>query len=110
MWIFNLPFLFGCIPEITKDCLDMTNASSTYLGIAVGAAIGGIITWWVYYRQKKIAEIQDFTLKRIEELDENHDIILKRIEALDSRHEETLNKILELNKKIDSVLKNDKAD
>ena len=79
IWISTLPFLFGCIPELTKDCLDMTNASSTYLGIAGGAAIGGIITWWVYYRQKKIAEIQDFTLKRIEELDENHDIILKTI-------------------------------
>ncbi|MEX0911463.1 MAG: hypothetical protein WDZ43_04975 [Nitrosopumilaceae archaeon] len=82
----------------------MTNASSTYLGIATGAVIGGIISWWIYNRQKKTAEIQDFTLNRIKELDENHDIILKRIEDLDSRHEETLNKILDLNKKIDSVV------
>ena len=104
MWFSSLFLLWGCIPEITKDCQDMTNASSTYLGIAVGATIGGIISWWIYYRQKKIAEIQDLTLNRIKELDENHDTILKRIEDLDSRHEETLNKILDLNKKMDSVV------
>lgn len=104
MWFPNLFFLWGCIPEITRGCQDMTNASSTYLGIATGAVIGGIISWWIYNRQKKTAEIQDLTLNRIKELDENHDIILKRIEDLDSRHEETLNKILDLNKKIDSVV------
>ena len=82
----------------------MTNASSTYLGIAAGAVIGGIVSWWIYNRQKKTAEIQDLTLNRIKELDENHDIILKRIEDFDSRQEETLNKILDLNKRIDSVV------
>lgn len=104
MWIPSLSLLWGCIPEITKDCQDMTNASSTYLGIAVGAAIGGIISWWIYYRQKKISKLQDITLTRIKELDENHDSVLKRIETLDSRHDDTLNKILDLNKKIDSVI------
>ena len=104
MWFPNLFLLWGCVPELTKGCQDMTNSSSTYLGIAVGAAIGGIISWWIYYRQKKTAEIQDLTLNRIKELDENHDIILKRMEDLDSRHEETLNKILDLNKKMDSVV------
>lgn len=99
----DLLFLFGCIPEMTKDCQDMTNASSTYLGIAVGAAIGGVISWWVYYRQKKISEIQDLTLNRIKTFDENHDVILKRIQALDVRHEEILNKIWDLTKKIDSI-------
>ena len=103
MWFPNLLFSWGCIPEITKGCQDMTNASSTYLGIAAGAAIGGIVSWWVYNRQKKISEVQDLVLNQIKELDENHDIILKRIEDLDSRHEETLNKILDLTKKIDSV-------
>lgn len=103
MWFPNLLFSWGCIPEITKDCQDMTNASSTYLGIAVGAIIGGIVSWWIYNRQKKTAEIQDLTLNQIKELDENHDFILKRIEDLDSRHEETLNKILDLTKKIDTV-------
>lgn len=99
----DLFFLFGCIPEITKDCQDMTNASSTYVGIAGGAIIGGIVSWWIYYRQKKIAAIQDMTLNRIKKYDEKHDIILKRIHDLDLRHEEALNKILDLAKKIDSI-------
>ena len=99
-----LLYLFGCIPEITKNCQDMTNASSTYLGIAVGAVIGGIISWWVYYRQKKISEIQDLTLNRIKAYDENHEIVLKRIQDIDLRHEEILNKILELTKKMDIVI------
>jgi hypothetical protein len=30
------------MPELAKDCIDMTNASSTYLGIVGGAAIGAI--------------------------------------------------------------------
>jgi hypothetical protein len=100
----DLLFLFGCVPEITKDCQDMTNASSAYLGIAVGAVIGGIISWWVYYHQKKIAEIQDLTLNRIKAYDENHDIILKKIQDLDSRHEESLNRIFDLTKKIDLLV------
>lgn len=102
-------FLFGCIPEITKGCQDMTNASSTYLGIAVGAAIGGIISWWVYYRQKKIAEIQDMTLERIKAYDETHEIVLKRIQDLDLHHEEILNKILDIANKMDMVIERQKA-
>ena len=35
--------MWGCIPEITRDCMDMTNAGSTYLGIIIGAIIGAII-------------------------------------------------------------------
>ena len=108
MWFPNLFFSWGCIPEITNGCQDMTNASSTYLGIAVGAVIGGIVSWWIYNRQKKTAQIQDLALNRIKELDENHDTILKRIEVIDSRHEEILNKILDLKTKIDSSIKIDK--
>lgn len=104
MWFPNLFFLWGCIPELTKDCQDMTNSSSTYLGMAIGAVIGGIISWWIYRIQKKTAEIEDFTLNVIKDLDENHDMILKKIEDLDSRHEETLNTILDLSKKIDSMV------
>ena len=96
--------IWGCIPEITKGCQDMTNASSTYLGIVVGALIGAVISWWIYYRQKKIAHTQDFILNRIKELDENHDAILEKIAKFDERHETTLNTILELSKKIDSVV------
>jgi Na+/glutamate symporter len=95
---------WGCIPELTKDCQDMTNASSTYLGIAIGAVIGGIISWWIYNRQKKTSEKQDLTLTHIKELDERHDRILKRLEQSDERHDSTLNAILDLNKKIEHII------
>jgi hypothetical protein len=39
--------IWGCVQEFTKDCLDMTNASSTYLGIVIGALIGRVISWWI---------------------------------------------------------------
>jgi Na+/glutamate symporter len=95
---------WGCIPELAKDCQDMTNASSTYLGIVVGAIIGGIISWWIYNRQNKTAEKQDLTLNHIKELNERHDAILKRLEESDMRHESTLNAILELDKKIERII------
>jgi Na+/glutamate symporter len=104
MWQNLLLDLWGCIPELSKDCQDMTNASSTYLGIAVGAIIGGIISWWIYNRQKKTSEEQERTLNKIKELNERHDIILKKIHESDMRHDSTLNAILELDKKIDQIL------
>jgi hypothetical protein len=111
MWFPNLFFSWGCIPEITKGCQDIVLDAFVILGIAADAVIGGIVSWWIYNRQKKTAEIQDLALNRIKELDENHDIILKRIEGIDSRHEEILNKILDLNKKIDSSgIRTDKVD
>ncbi|MBI3640969.1 MAG: hypothetical protein HY222_01060 [Thaumarchaeota archaeon] len=96
-------YVWGCIPEITKNCQDMTNASSTYLGIAGGAIIGAIVSWWIYNRQKKTADMQDSALNSIKELDENHDRILKKLEGFDIRHETTLNTITELSKKIDAL-------
>ena len=96
-------YVWGCVPEITKNCQDMTNASSTYLGIAGGAIIGSIVSWWVYNRQKKTAKMQDFALNSIKELDENHDRILKKLEDFDMRHETTLDTITELSKKIDAL-------
>ncbi len=96
-------YVWGCIPEITKNCQDMTNASSTYLGIAGGAIIGSIVSWWVQNRQKKTAKMQDFALNSIKELDENHDRILKKLEDFDMRHETTLDTITELSKKIDAL-------
>ncbi len=97
-------YIWGCIPEITKGCQDMTNASSTYLGIAGGAIIGAIVSWWIYNRQKKTAKMQDSALNRIKELDENHDRILKKLEDFDIRHETTLDTIAELSKKIDTLV------
>ena len=104
MWQNLLLVTWGCIPELTKDCQDMTNASSTYLGIAIGAVIGGIISWWIYNRQKKTTEKQDFTLTHIKELNERHDRILKRLEESDKRHDSTLKSMLDLNSKIEHII------
>ena len=104
MWQNLLLDIWGCIPELSKDCQDMTNASSTYLGIVVGAIIGGIISWWIYDRQMKTSEKQDLTLSHIKELNERHDRILERLEKSDMRHDSTLNAILELNEKIEHII------
>ena len=88
MWSWALTW--GCVPELSGNCLDMTNSSSTYLGIIAGAIIGGIISWWIFDRQKKTSDKQDYTLNRIEQL-ENY-------------NEKLLEKIFDLNKKIDSLL------
>jgi hypothetical protein len=101
-----LLYLWGCIPELQLGCIDMTNASSTYLGIAGGAIIGGIVSWWIYNRQKKISNSQDFILRRIKELEENHDSILKKLAEFDDKHESSLDAINELNGKLDSFFKN----
>jgi hypothetical protein len=104
MWQNLLLSTWGCIPELTKDCQDMTNAASTYLGIMIGAVIGGIISWWIYRGQKKTSDKQDLTLSHIKELDERRDVILKRLEESDRRHDATLNAILELNRKIEQII------
>ena len=88
MWL--LPLTWGCIPELSPDCMDMTNSSSTYLGITIGALIGVIISWWIFNRQKKTSDKQDYTLNRIEQLE--------------SYNEKLLEKILDLNNKIDSLV------
>jgi uncharacterized membrane protein YgaE (UPF0421/DUF939 family) len=82
----------------------MTNASSTFLGILIGAIIGSLISWWIYNRQKKTSEKQDLTLSQIKELNERHDAILKRLEQSELRHDSALNAILELNKKIEHII------
>jgi uncharacterized membrane-anchored protein YhcB (DUF1043 family) len=98
--------MWGCIPEITSDCIDMTNAGSTYLGLIIGAIIGAIISWWIYNRQKKISDEQDNLLSHIKDLEENHELILQRVEYYQEKHEKLLKSLLSLEKKIDSVLEN----
>lgn len=88
MWLWAL--IWGCIPELYSNCMDMTNSSSTYLGIIAGAIIGGIVSWWIFNRQKKTSDKQDYTLNRIEHLEKNN--------------EKLLEKIFDLNRKIDSLL------
>ena len=101
---------WGCLPELGKDCMDMTNASSTYLGIAMGGIIGAIISWWIYNRQKRTSEKQDEGLRRIKELEERHEVILESIEQFEKNQVKLLNDILNLDKKIDSLIESQKSD
>jgi len=79
----------------------MTNASSTYLGVVVGALIGVIISWWIYYRQKKTSEKQDEVIKKIANLEELHLALLKKIEKIDKQHEKTIASILAIEKRLE---------
>ena len=103
--------IWGCMPELTKDCVDMTNASSTYLGVVIGAIIGGVITWWVYNRQNITAKMQDETLNKITDLEQMHTKILEmyikileRIEVVDKNHDATLQSILEVEEKVKKIV------
>ena len=95
---------WGCTPEITRGCIDMTNASSTYLSIAIGAVVGALISWLVYALQKRSTVKQDENLKRLKELDERHDNILNIIQQFQKHQEKLLEQILGLEKKIDSLI------
>ena len=102
MWFSILPW--GCIPELYSNCMDMTNSSSTYLGIIAGAIIGGIVSWWIFNRQKKTSDKQDYTLSRIEQLENYNEKLLEKIKEVEENNEKLLEKIFDLNKKIDSLL------
>src|SRR5215212_1661636 len=91
--------LWGCIPEITRDCVDMTNASGAYLSIALGAIIGTIINWWIYNMQKKTFVKQDEIPRLISELKETHDIVLKSIQQFQKHQDNLLSQILSLDKR-----------
>ncbi|MGI0066374.1 MAG: hypothetical protein ACREAT_06430 [Nitrosotalea sp.] len=97
--------IWGCMTEISKNCIDMSNASSTYLGIVGGAIIGGIVSWWIYNRQNRTSEQQDKILDRIEKLEENHSDILKKLADFDDKHESSFDAIQEVDKKMDLLLK-----
>ena len=92
--------IWGCIPELAKGCIDMTNSSSTYLGIVGGVAIGAGVSWWIYNRQKKTSRTQDDILKQIERLEEKNGKILAHLEAFAKHHDTILNKIFQLNERI----------
>ena len=100
--------IWGCIPEITRNCIDMTNASSTYLSIALGAIVGGLISWWVYKIQKKPTAKQDETLRRLNDLEESHDRVLKSIQHFQQHQERLLKKVLGLEGKIDAIVEANK--
>jgi hypothetical protein len=106
--IFQTLALWGCIPEITRDCVDMTNASSTYLSIALGAIVGGLISWWVYKIQRNTTAKQDETLRRINDLEESHDRVLKSIQHFQQHQEGILKKVLSLECKIDAMIESNK--
>ena len=90
--------------EITNGCMDMTNASSTYLSIAIGAVVGALISWWVYKIQKNNTFKQEETLRRINDIEESHDKVLKSIEQFQNHQERVLIEILTLDKKIDAII------
>jgi len=100
--------IWGCLPELASGCIDMTNSSSTYFSIAIGAVIGSVISWWVYNRQKKISKIQDRTLQKLELLDERHEKLLNRIQQIEQHHQNTLDAILKLEKKLAETIKKDR--
>ena len=102
MWFSTLPW--GCIPELYSNCIDMTNSSSAYLGIIAGAIIGGIVSWWIFNRQKNTSDKQDYTLNRIEQLENYNEKLLEKIEEVEENNEKLLEKIFDLNKKIDLLL------
>jgi len=105
-----IPFvldIWGCIPELSKNCIDMTNASSTYLGVVMGVIIGGVVSWWIYNRQKRTSEQQDKILSRIVDLEKNHSDILKKLADFDDKHESAFDALQELDRKLDVLLKKD---
>ena len=106
--LFPALAIWGCMPELTKNCVDMTNASSTYLSLGLGAIIGAVISWWIYNMQKKTSMKQDETLRRINKLEESHDKVLKSIQHFQQHQEKLLSKILSLDKNIDAIVDTDK--
>ena len=104
MMILSILAVWGCMPEIMKGCMDMTNASSTYLSIAIGAVVGALVSWWLYKIQKNTSIKQEETLRLIKDIEESHDKVLKSIEQFQNHQERVLSEILSLDKKIDAII------
>lgn len=93
-----------CFTEFgSTDCRDMSNASSTYIGLVAGAAIGGAISWWIYNRQNKTSRVQDRILHHIEEIERKNGEILIHLESYAKHHDLVLNKILLLDESIQAL-------
>jgi hypothetical protein len=111
--IIMIPFLldiWGCMPELSKNCIDMSNAASTYVGIVVGTILGIVISWLIYNRQKYTSDKQDHILGRIKDIEENHSIILKKLVDFDDKHKSSFDAIQELDRKVDALLKKSEGD
>src|SRR5688500_6664168 len=67
--LLEIFIMWGCID--LKDCSsagDLYNIASTYIGIIIGALLGGLISWLIYNRQEKISKTQDTVLNSIKKL------------------------------------------
>ena len=97
---------WGCLKELSSkdnECYDMSNAASAYLGIIAGAAVGGVITWWIYNLQNKTSRKQDHILNHIEEIEQKNRKILIHLEAYAKHQDLVLNKIFLLNENIQAL-------
>ena len=70
--------------------MDNTNATSTYLSIAVRTIIGVVIGLWIYNTQKKTANKQDESLRLTNTLETSHYKVLKSIQQVQKCKEEPL--------------------
>ena len=97
---------WGCLKELSpkdNECYDMSNAASAYLGIIAGAAVGGVITWWIYNLQNKTSRKQDHILHHIDEIEQKNRKILIHLEAYAKHQDLVLNKIFLLNENIQAL-------
>ena len=112
--VLEIFIMWGCVD--LKDCFsagDLSNIASTYIGIIIGALIGGFISWLIYNRQEKTSVIQKEIQGHILNLEEKHEIslekhenILEKIQIVEQNHEEILKNIFTLDKKINSFFEN----
>ena len=79
----------------------LTNSSNR---LSASAILGGILSWWIFNRQKKTSGKQDYTLSRIEQLENYNEKLLEKIKVVEENNEKLLDRIFDLNKKIDSLL------
>ena len=103
--VLEIFIMWGCID--LKDCFsagDLSNIASTYIGIIIGAVIGGFISWLIYNRQEKISKTQDTVLNSIKILQDKQEHIVEKIQTFEQNHDIILKDIFTLEKKIDSLL------